>query len=34
MLGKQVTAVASSCEPSAPRKSLTGPAGEMSLLWE
>ena len=34
MLGKQVTAVASSCELSAPRNSLTGPAGEMSLLWE
>lgn len=34
MLGKQVTAVSSSCELSAPRNSLTGPAGEMSLLWE
>lgn len=30
----QVTAVASSCELSAPRNSLTGPAGEMSLHWE
>lgn len=31
MLAKQVIAVASSCELSAPKNSLTRPAGEMSL---
>ena len=34
MFAKQVTAVASSRELSAPRNSLTGPAGGMSPLWE